>query len=106
LRLGNDAGLQDRTGCREAPMTYALREERYIVFVGAEEHDLRVQELVSGATVWPESFRIQVPASSTGDGQTFYGATAREAVTRAMQYLSTPVRTYQSVLLLGSLSRN
>ena len=68
-----------------------IREERYLFFVGTKEHVLCVQELVWGLTTWPERFRICVPAAYTRDSKKFYGTTAREAVERAIEYLSSPV---------------
>ena len=71
-------------------MTEMIKEERYIFLVGTTEHVLRVQELVWGSTAWPQKFRIEVPASFTRTGKKFYGATAREAIERATQYLTSP----------------
>jgi hypothetical protein len=75
----------------EASMGDLIREERYLFFVGTKEHVLRVQELVWGSTTWPERFRICLPAAYTRDSKKFYGTTAREAVERAIEYLSSPV---------------
>jgi phenylacetate-coenzyme A ligase PaaK-like adenylate-forming protein len=69
-------------------METILREERYIARLGAQDQIFRVQELVSGAERWPESFRIQVPASLTRGARTIYGASARDAVAKAMAYLA------------------
>jgi hypothetical protein len=52
---------------------------------------LRVEELVWGSTTWPERFRVRVPAARTRNSRKFYGTTAREAVERAIEYLSFPV---------------
>lgn len=73
-------------------MSDLAKKERYIVLLGTEEHVLRVQELVSGPTLWPSPFRIQLAASSSQVGKTFYGASALEVVERAAQYLSSSVR--------------
>jgi hypothetical protein len=72
-------------------MVDLIREEIYICYVGMREHVLRVEEFASAAP-WPERFRIQLPCSSERDGKKFYGASALEAVERAVQYLSSPIR--------------
>jgi hypothetical protein len=72
-------------------MAELIREERYRFFAGTKEHVLRVQELLWGSPAWPERFRIHVHASYGRDGKNFYGTTAREAVERAIEYLSSPV---------------
>jgi hypothetical protein len=64
-----------------------IREFRYILQVGAEEIDMRVQELVWGSERWPERCRIHVTASHTRKAQRFYGATPRETVEQAVEYL-------------------
>lgn len=69
-------------------MANLVREERYILQIGTEEHILRVQELLSGAEIWPEKYRIQVPASPLREAKKFYGATSRAAVDRAVRYLT------------------
>ena len=73
-------------------MTDLLREERYILLVGTTEHVLRVQESIWASTAWPARFRIQVPTSSTREGKKIYGATAREALAAAVDYLPSAVQ--------------
>jgi hypothetical protein len=68
-----------------------LKEERYVFFFGTKKYVLRVQELLWGSTAWPEKFRIHLHASYNRDGKNFYGTTAREAVERAIEYLSSSV---------------
>jgi hypothetical protein len=72
-------------------MAELIKEERYLFFAGAKEHVLRVQQLLWGSTAWPERFRVHVHASYRRGAKNFYGATAREALERAMEYLSSPV---------------
>lgn len=72
-------------------MAELIKEERYLFFVGAKEHVLRVHELLWGSTAWPERFRVHVHGSYRRDGKDFYGTTAREAVELATEYLSSPV---------------
>jgi hypothetical protein len=72
-------------------MRELLKEERYVFFFGTKEHVLCVQELLWGSTAWPEKFRIHLHASYNRDGKNFYGTTAREAVERAIEYLSSSV---------------
>lgn len=75
----------------KASMGDLIKEERCVFFVGTKEHVLRVEELVWGSTTWPERFRVRVPAARTRNSRKFYGTTAREAVERAIEYLSFPV---------------
>jgi hypothetical protein len=72
-------------------MAEFIKEERFLFFVGTKEHVLRVQELLWGSMAWPERFRIH-DGSYRRDAQNFYGTTAREAVERAIEYLSSPIR--------------
>lgn len=69
-------------------MATMIREEKYIVNVGAEEYVLQVQELVWGLDHWPERFRACLPESRNWTATVVYGATAREAAERATEYLS------------------
>jgi len=73
-------------------MSDLVKEERYILLLGTEEHILRVQELISGTTVWPMPYRINLAASYAQEGKTFYGTSAREVVERAAEYLPSSVR--------------
>lgn len=68
-------------------MAYLIKEDRYIYFVGAKKHALRVHELLWGSPAWPGRFRIQVPASKERDGKEFYGKSALEVVDRVIEYL-------------------
>jgi hypothetical protein len=69
-------------------MATMIREERYILNLDTEEHVLRVQELVWGLEPWPEKFRALLPASRRWMATMVYGSSGREAVERAMEYLS------------------
>jgi hypothetical protein len=69
-------------------MATILKEERYIAYIGTEEHVLRVQELLGGSEAWPERFRVQIPASRERPSRTFYGSTGRGVVEQATEYLS------------------
>jgi hypothetical protein len=68
-------------------MATMVKEERYIFRLHGAEHELRVQELVWGSEVWPERFRVELPAPDDREAVAFYGATGREAVERAAEYL-------------------
>jgi hypothetical protein len=72
-------------------MAELIKEERYIFVAGGKERVFRVEELVWGTIAWPERFRILVTDSPRRDGRKVYGMTAREAVERAIEYLSSPV---------------
>lgn len=69
-------------------MPTTIRETRYIVYIGLEEHVLRVQELLGGLEPWPARFRTQIPASAEREATTLYGATEKEVVERATEFLS------------------
>ena len=69
-------------------MATIIKEQKYIVYIGAQEHVLRVQELLSGQDSWPEKFRALLPASPEWTATMVYGSTEIEAAERAMKYLS------------------
>jgi hypothetical protein len=69
-------------------MAAMIKEERYIVYIGTEEHVMRVQELLWGLDSWPERFRVLLPASKESTATTIYGSTGREAAERATEFLS------------------
>ena len=73
---------------RENEMAELIREECYILSIGLEKHFLRVQELISAPTDWPDAFRIQLAASSRRAARNFYGATASAVLDLAVAYLS------------------
>lgn len=75
-------------------MANLIREEQYVFQLGRDEHRLRVQEMIWGAEWWPEKCRVEVVCPRTGEEMKFYGVDAREAVERAVQYLSS--RTFVS----------
>lgn len=64
-----------------------IRQERFITSVGPVEHVLLVEEQIRGPETWPERFRIQLHASRGASPRRIYGATSREAVERAIEYL-------------------
>ena len=68
-------------------METIIKEERYIVRVGYEEHVLRVQELVSGPDYWHNPFRVQLEASARREARTIFGADSREVVEKATDYI-------------------
>jgi hypothetical protein len=69
-------------------MTMMIKEEKYILYLDTEEHVLRVQELVWGLEAWPEKFRALLPPSRRWTATMVYGSSGREAVERAMEYMS------------------
>lgn len=73
---------------RENEMAELIREECYILSTGLEKHFLRVQELISAPTDWPDAFRIQLAASPRRAARNFYGATASAVLDLAVAYLS------------------
>lgn len=64
------------------------REEKYFVYIDAEEHALRVQELLCGLEPWPEKFRALLPASQNWTATMVYGSSGKEAAERALKYPS------------------
>lgn len=69
-------------------MAMMIKEERYIVLIGREEHALRVRELVWGLEPWPEKIRVLLLASREWTATTIYGSTGRETAERATEFLS------------------
>ena len=69
-------------------MATMINEEKYILYIGTEEHVLRVQELLWGLEPWPEKFRALLPASREWTATAVYGSSGREAAERAMEFLS------------------
>ncbi len=69
-------------------MSTLIKEEKYILYLGTEEHVLRVQNLVWGLEPWPEKFRALLPPSRRWTATVVYGSSGREAVERAMEYMS------------------
>jgi len=69
-------------------MNSLIRNESYSLYSGTERFELTVQELVWGLEPWPEKFRVQVPESNGRDATSVYGATSREAVEAAVEYLA------------------
>lgn len=64
-----------------------IRQERFVTSVGPVEHVLLVEEQIRGPEAWPERFRIQLCAVQDGSLHRIYGATSREVVERAIEYL-------------------
>ena len=89
-------------------MATMIKEEKYVVYMGIEEHVLRVQELLGGLEPWPERFRAQMPATAERQATTLYGCTGREVVELATEFLSkfsvahTRLCSRQSVLTRSS----
>ena len=69
-------------------MSVLLREERYILYSGVQEHVMRLQELVGGDEVWPGRFRVELSASEGKKAARFYGSSSSEVIERATRYLS------------------
>jgi hypothetical protein len=59
-------------------MCVILKEHRYVVQVGAVNHVLRIEELVSGPAVWRDKFRLHIPADLKSEAKTIYGASAEQ----------------------------
>lgn len=68
-------------------MATMTKEDRYVLRLGGVELELQVQELVWGSESWPERCRVALTARDGEKPVTFYGATGREAVERAAEYL-------------------
>ena len=68
-------------------MCVVLKEHRYVVHVGTVKHVLRVEELVSGAALWRDKFRLQIPADLNNQAKTIYGASAEEVAELGADFL-------------------
>lgn len=69
-------------------MSVLLKEERYILYSGLEEHVMRVQEPVEGDVIGPGRFRIELSASEGKRAARFYGSSSSEVIKKATRYLS------------------
>lgn len=76
----------------EATVDSLIREERFILRLGAEEHILRIQERLAGSDIWPKPFRVLLPAQRTRPARRFYGASCLEVAAQAAAYLTAPAR--------------
>jgi hypothetical protein len=65
-----------------------LREHRFKFFAGAQEYVFRVDELITGATSWPDRCRLQIPASARTEAKTFYGANCEEVAEKAAGFVA------------------
>ena len=65
-----------------------LREHRFRLIVGTETHLLKIEEMVKGLALWPNKFRLRVPASSRWEAKTFYGASCYEAAEMAAEFMA------------------
>jgi len=68
-------------------MCVILKEHRYVVQVGAVNHVLRIEELISGPAVWGAKFRVNIPADLNSRAEIIYGATADEVAELAADFL-------------------
>jgi len=69
-------------------MATMIKEEQYIICIGAEEHVIRVQELLWGSEAWPERFRARISQSMERLAITVYGSSGREVAERPVERLS------------------
>jgi hypothetical protein len=69
-------------------MTALIKEERFIVRTGYEEHILRPQQLVLGDEKWPDEWQVNVAASHDRPAKAFYGETSVQVAAKAAKYLS------------------
>jgi hypothetical protein len=65
-----------------------LKEHRFTVFVGAEIHLFKVEELVEGAAFWPNRFRLKLPATSRSEAKTIYGAECDQVAQAAVEVIA------------------
>jgi hypothetical protein len=68
-------------------MCVILKEHRYVVHVGAVNHVLRIEELVSGPAVWRDKFRLLIPADLNSQAKAIYGASADEVAKLGADFL-------------------
>ena len=68
-------------------MAALVKEERFVVRIGNEEHILRAQQLVLGNEKWPDEWQLTVAASHGRSAKCFYAATSVAVAAKAMNYL-------------------
>ncbi len=68
-------------------MNTLIKEEQYIMCIGADKYSLRVQEFIWGSEPWPERFRALICAPDNSGAFPVYGSTSGEAVEAAAEYL-------------------
>jgi|ERR1700682_5278667 hypothetical protein len=65
-----------------------LKEHRFKFLAGAETHLFTIEELVTGLAGWPDRFRLKLPASSSSEAKTFYGASCYDAAEKAAHFIA------------------
>jgi len=70
-----------------------LKEHRFKVVAGTETHLFTVEELVTGLAGWADKFRLRLPATSSSEARTFYGASCYETAEKAAAFLAKNVAT-------------
>jgi hypothetical protein len=65
-----------------------LKEYQFQLFAGAETHLFTIDELVAGLAGWPDRFRLKLPASSSSEAKSFYGASCYDAAEKAAHFLA------------------
>lgn len=64
-----------------------LKEHRFTFFAAGEIHLLRIEEMVSGLAIWPQKFRLKLPASAHSQARTIYGSSCNEVAQKAADVL-------------------
>jgi len=65
-----------------------LKEHRFKFVAGVYTHLFNIEEMVSGMAVWPQKFRLKIPASSTCEARTFYGKSCDEVAEKAAEFMA------------------
>jgi hypothetical protein len=65
-----------------------LREHRFKFVADAYTHLFNIEEMVSGMAVWPNKFRLKIPASSNWEARTFYGKSCHEVAEKAAEFMA------------------
>jgi hypothetical protein len=64
-----------------------LKEHRFTFFAGGEIHLFRIEEMVSGLAIWPQRFRLKLPASARSEAKTIYASSCDEVAQKAADIL-------------------
>jgi hypothetical protein len=65
-----------------------LKEHRFKFVTGVDTHLFTIEEMVSGLAIWPQRFRLKLPASNCFGAQTFYGSSCDEVAEKASGFLA------------------
>jgi hypothetical protein len=65
-----------------------LKEHRFKFIAGVSIHLFIIEEMVTGLAMWPQRFRLKLPASSCSEAKTFYGDSCDEVAEKASGFMA------------------